>query len=70
LRAAVQESAPTPAADDIVLGPGVHSVSTFVSAINNDVTIRGAGARATTIAGSLGGGGVLLLSTRTRRSVT
>jgi CSLREA domain-containing protein len=61
LRAAVQ-SAPTPAADDIVLGPGVHSVSTFVSAINNDVTIRGAGARATTIAGSVGGGGVLLLS--------
>jgi CSLREA domain-containing protein len=62
LRAAVQESAPTPAADDIVLGPGVHSVSTFVSAINNDVTIRGAGARATTIAGSVGGDGVLLLS--------
>jgi Right handed beta helix region len=52
LRAAVEESASTAAADDIVLGPGAHSLSNSgLSISNHDVTIRGAGARATTIQG-------------------
>jgi CSLREA domain-containing protein len=61
LRAAVEESASTVPADEIVLGPGVHSVSPFVSVQSHDVTIRGAGARATAIQGTPGGQGVLFL---------
>lgn len=48
-RAAVEQADAGPTSDEIVLGPGVHSLSSSVSVSNNDVTIRGAGAAATTI---------------------
>jgi hypothetical protein len=51
LRAAVQESANLAGPDDILLGPGAHSLGSSLSISNHDVTIRGAGARATTIQG-------------------
>jgi CSLREA domain-containing protein len=64
LRAAVEESASTAPADDIVLGPGVHQLSAFLWVMTNDVAIRGAGARATTIAGS-GSDSVLVVTNST-----
>jgi hypothetical protein len=51
LRAAVEQSASTSGADDIVLGPGAHELGSVLMISNQDVTLRGAGARATTIQG-------------------
>jgi hypothetical protein len=51
LRAAVQESASLAGPDDIVLGPGAHPLSSSLTISGHDVTVRGAGARATTIEG-------------------
>jgi hypothetical protein len=62
LRAAVEESATTLAEDHVVLGPGVHSLNSFLSILNQDLTIRGAGARVTAVAGASGGDGVLVLT--------
>jgi hypothetical protein len=52
VRAAVQESSSTGGADDIVLGPGAHLLSSSLTITGHDVTVRGAGARATTIEGA------------------
>jgi CSLREA domain-containing protein len=65
LRAAVEQSASTGGADDIVLGPGAHALSSGLSISNHDVTIRGAGARATTIEGVGSGHRVLSVSDTT-----
>lgn len=63
LRAAVQESGTTPSTlDDIVLGPGTHSLVGRLDVLNHDVRIRGAGARVTTIDQTQATHGVALLS--------
>lgn len=59
VRAAVEESAALGGADDIVLGPGSHTLTTRLDVLGHNVTIRGAGARATTIEQTAGGQGVL-----------
>ena len=64
-RAAVEEADAGPTPDEIVLGPGVHSLTSSVFVSNNDVTIRGAGAGATTIHQTGAGERVLALSDST-----
>jgi hypothetical protein len=61
VRAAVEEADAGAAVDEIVLGPGVHSLSSSLSVSNNDVTIRGAGAAATTINQTTSGERVLAI---------
>ena len=64
-RAAVEQADAGPTSDEIVLGPGIHSLSSSVSVSNNDVTIRGAGAGATTIHQTAAGERVLFLANST-----
>jgi hypothetical protein len=65
VRAAVEEADAVSTPDEIVLGPGVHSLTSSVSVSTNDVTIRGAGAGATTIHQTTAGQRVLSLSNST-----
>jgi hypothetical protein len=64
-RAAVEQADAASTPDEIVLGPGVHSLTSSVSVSNNDVTIRGAGAGATTIHQTTTGERVLAVSNST-----
>ncbi len=65
LRAAVDEASASAGSDDIVLGPGTHSLAGRLNVIGHDVNIRGAGARETTIDQTMAGEGTVLLSNLT-----
>lgn len=65
LRAAVDQASASAGSDDIVLGPGTHSLVGRLNVIGHDVNIRGAGARVTTIDQTAVGEGTVLLSNMT-----
>lgn len=65
LRAAVDQASASAGSDDIVLGPGTHSLVGRLNVIGHDVNVRGAGARVTTIDQTAAGEGTVLLSNTT-----